>query len=327
MTLHDVHLSAEPIAPPAPLSGPWQTLLRAEFDALAAKNVCAPLFGSAETSVVLKGVTRAFATTSAGEGRARNCTNALLLAFLPRTSQPLAGVRLLAAVVQGDARDEASAVAGQTIFSELESRFRDRTHWDVQRGGLAHALTRAVVSAHRRVLAISADTSGFDPHWTFARGTHAPATFRGMTASVTVAALTGNVATIAHVGKSAALLLRNDDVERITPDHALSALPAFAAAVPLPEDRARFGPLARQLVGRERDLDVSCVSRHLRPDDTLVLASASAAQAFLDDAHATTAAAEERDLALACQRMTFLVDDAESDIAVVALRPDRQSPA
>lgn len=302
------------------LVGAWQTGLRADFAALAAKRLCAPLLKPGEARVELKGVQRAHALSAAGEGRERPTSNFLLLAMPPREHDGHGDVRLIAAVTQGHERDEASAVAGLIVLETLASRFVDRAHWDIQGGGLARTLQRALQNAHRRVLDVSASGSTFDPHWNFERGANESQTFRGITSTVTAAAITGRVATFAHVGVTAAHLARETSVERVTPDHAVSALPGFSSLIPVDADRERFGDLARRAVGQERELVVDTRTRHVRPGDLVTLSTSGLAAAFEADEDATAAAATEADLGLAARRLSFLAEDEERDRALVVVR-------
>lgn len=302
------------------LVGAWQTGLRADFAALAAKRLCAPLLQPGEARVELKGVQRAHALCVPGEGRTRPTTNFLLLALPPRENDGGGDLRLVIAVTQGHERDEASAVAGLLVLETLAQRFVDRAHWDVRGGGLKRTLQRSLQLAHRRVLEVSASSAQFDPHWNFDRGANESQTFRGITTTVTAAAITGRVATFAHVGVTAAHLARDTAVERATPDHAVSALPGFASLIPADADRERFGDLARRAVGQERELVVDTRTRHLRRGDLIILSTSGLAASFEADEDATAAAASEVDLGLAARRLSFLAEDERRDRAVVVVR-------
>lgn len=145
----------------------------------------------------------------------------------------------------------------------------------------------------------------------------------GIGATVVVAVIRGSQALIAHLGDSRAYLLRQRRFERLTSDHSVAELLIRSGEISVEE--AAEHPARAQLtryVGMSGDAVADVRAIKLFPGDRLLLCS-DGLTSMLNQRHIRTILLEERDPAVACQRLIAAANTAGGSDNVSVITVDR----
>jgi serine/threonine protein phosphatase PrpC len=170
-----------------------------------AEGDSAPLGAEAHRSLVDDGWEAAAQTT--GGLYKWNVDNFLLSAVGSR--------KLLAAICQGNEKDDGCAIASALVVLELRQVARDAQDWN----NVAPAIVAAIRRANRRIARL--DSLILDDRWALSTCLGPRSHLRGIGTSVTALAVDGANIVVAHIGECAAYLLRRREIRRLTRDHRL----------------------------------------------------------------------------------------------------------